>query len=362
MTTGPTPDQLREQNRRERDRLADQVGKLRQRLSFTDPLETASKARARLPELRQALSEARGRGYLFRQELEAQLADVEGRADALVELARQEGARAGRDLRDDVDRLDEEQRGLSRLDLIAIGPLIDKLEASVRRLDGAFDEADKRIAAITEPLRTRAAEAGKVIDEVVFTLDQFAASTAKLQPEENPVAAVPATWKDAPGGDEVPGRLLLSDHRIRFEQVEEKVTKRKLLFFAAEKEEVRQVVLDEPIGHLLSCTDQQSGVIVKDQLLVMTWDRKGKAPPKTTIELERGTAKDWDELVERLKRGDLERDMVATAPKADVHGVPVQWPEKCTECGANLDAPVKGQTTIGCPYCGATHDVVMGQG
>lgn len=362
MTTGLTPDQLRDQNRRERDRLADQIGKLRQRANFTDPLETASKARARLPELRQALAAARARGYLFRQELEAQLAEAEGKADELVELARQEGARAGRDLRDDVDRLDDDQRGLGRLDLIAIGPLIDKQEADARRLEQAFADAEKRIAAITEPLRTRAAEVGKAVDELVFTLDQFAASTAKLLPEENPVACAPATWRDAPGGDEKPGRLLLSDHRIRFEHVEEKVTKRKMLFFAAEKEEVREVVLDEPIGHLLSSTDQQSGVIVKDQLLVFTWDKKAKAPGKTTIELDRGTSKDWDELIERLKKGDLEREMVASGPKADTHGVPVQWPDKCTECGANLDAPVKGQTTIGCPYCGATHDVIMGQG
>lgn len=361
QTPGPTPDQLRDKNRRELKTLQDQVGRLLGRLSFADALQDLAQARGALPGLGEGVASLRARGYRFRVELEGVLAEAEARADALVEDARQETARSGRDLRAQVERLQADVRALERHDLIAIAPLLDQQEAAARRVEQALGEVERRVQAIGEPLTSRVRLLQSAVKDLSWTLDCFAQGSFSLLPEENPVAAAKASWKDAPGGER-PGLLLFTDHRLRFEHVEEKVTKRKLLFFAAETEQIKQTVVDEPIGHLLGSVDQESGLIVKDQLLVLTWDRKARCPERTTFELDGGKAADWDGVVERLMKGDLERDMVAQAPRPDVHGVPVQWPEKCGQCGANLDAPVKGQTTIVCGYCTAEHDVVMGQG
>lgn len=361
QTSGPTPDQLRDRNKRALSSLEDKAGRLLGRLSFADALDGLSTARAALPGLREGVATLRGRGYLFRAELEGLLAEAEARADAIVDEARGETARAGRDLRGQVERLQADLRGLHAHDPIAVGPLVGRQEDAARRVEAALAEVDKRVDAIGEPLTSRVRTLQAAVKDLSWTLDCFEQGSFKLLPEENPVAAARATWQDAPGGER-PGLLLFTDHRLRFEHVEEKVTKRKLLFFAAEKEQVKETVIDEPVGLLRASVDQEKGLVMKDQLLLLTWDPKARCPDQTRFELDGGKAADWDAVVERLMKGDLERDMVTAAPRPDVHGVPVEWPEKCGQCGANLSAPVKGQTTIACGYCGAEHDVVMGQG
>ena len=362
------PEDLRERLEAELDELRDDVEELRGELAFSEVVEAVTETQARLPELREGLQRLRARGYAFRGDLEQTLADVTARAEPLLRTLHDEIRRAQ-------DHLHREARELSRdVGRITGDPVrqqgqIRALAGRARALKRELEETTSRLKALAEPVTGPAAEVGQRTKDLHWTLDQFDEATFKLQPEERPIAAARATWEDAPGGEKPVGLLMFSDHRVFFEQKEERVTTRKFIFFTAETEKLHRLLLDEPVGHLQDSTDTTRGWVIADQLLTFAWSTDARAPRKTTFELDGGTAKDWDGVVELIRTGDLGRYTVgeqpAAAPAAEVPASApppaaahkVRWPEKCASCDAPLSPPVKGQTSIACDYCATGHKV-----
>jgi len=340
---------------RELESVRRDAGRLRAGARFADLVKRATDRRAGLPGQRQELERLRGRGYVWRGDLEEKLAAAAGAADEVIELLREESRRAGESLERQLDRVG---RGADRLrgDPLRHEAAIRGLAAEVDGLEATHRASTKRMEALAEPLLGPSGEVEGKLKDLHWTMDQFDALSGGLRPEENPVAASKASWEDAPRADDPPeGLLLFTDHRIRFEQNQEIVTKRKLFFFAAEKEKVQRVLLDEPVGHLLSSEDETRGMVFKDQLLCFRWDERAGAPRETSFKLDGGKAADWDQVVEAIRAGDLSRH------RAGVEDAPppaeVTWPEACKACGARLEPPVKGQLLIACGYCAAEHRV-----
>lgn len=331
------------------------------RLTFDEVLAEVGARRTALEGLGEQVARARARGYVWGGNLEAELARLRSSAPSAVETARQHSLRSAQALRGRVDALQRESRRLAGGAVLKNERAIEVVANEARALDAALDAANR---AVRESVGTFTAAADAIVAQVAgihAVLDHFEAASFKLQPEENPLWAVKATWEDHPQGKRA-GMIFLTAHRLRFEAQEEVVLERTMLFFASRTELRRQLALDVLVGHIAASEGTQRGLLIKDQLLVLTL-RAPNAPGRVTFELDDGCAKQLDDLVERIRSGDLERARYkGPMPEGSRVGVPVRWVERCENCGAGMPTPVRGQTFTTCAYCGRNYDVVLGEG
>lgn len=352
MTADQTPEQRAESFRRKVITLEEKVADLSGECHFADELEAVSQREAKLEELEAKISELRQIGYEWGGGLEDALAGVMASAPGCLSDARAETAAAADRLR---PMLGDASRNVQRLageaNLADDKHRVESLERQVEGLENALGEARDRITAIskhfTEPFDTLE----RSLKKAKTTMDRFEERSFDLLPEEDPLAAVEATWQNSPEGDEMSGMLMFTQHRLRFEQREEVVTKRKFLFFTAEKELIKKCWIDEPIGRLAASDDSTKGLVFKDQLLTLTWDGNCRWQPKTVFEIEEGKAKEIDRLVEAVASGEIESDRRICTDEASA-STHLEWPEDCPDCGARIDPPVKGQTRLTCEFCG----------
>jgi len=332
------------------------------RLAFERPLGDLNQRLAALDVLREQIVRARARGYVWSGDLEERLLEAQRDSRGALEAARSESARVAQQLRPRVDAVARDARRLAGQDVLRARAQIEAVSREARGVDSALDAADKRIAELGAGF-TRAVDLlSERLKRIHFTLDQFERGSFQLQPEENPLAAIKATWEDSPQGKR-PGMLLLTAHRIRFEHHEEVVLERSLIFFASRTETRRTLLMDAPVGYLADSEDAERGLIMKDQLVVLTFRMATGGFARCTFEVEDNTGKEVDNLFAQLRSGDLERQRFRGAmPVPTTVGVPVRWPEQCSQCGARMEPPVRGQTYLTCGYCNAKHDVVLGEG
>ena len=340
--------------------------KLQGEIHFSSLIDKATDARSDLPEVKSELQRLRSRGYAFRGDLETSLQDMESKIDDVIDELRRSASRRSSSLQDQVDDVRRTASSINGVSGKHAGR-IESLESEVRSLTNSVKNAKDNLESISEPILKQYKEVKGKVKDLHWTVDQFESATFQMTPEERPVAVALVTWQDAPGGDEPEGMLLLTDHRMYFEQKEERVTKRKFMFFKAESENLHKLLLNEPIGHLQSSEDSTKGWVMKEQILTFSWSSAADAPSETTFKVNSGTAKDWDEVIELLRTGDLSTyeastasntagDVVGSAPPV-ASGHQVRWPENCQSCQAPLTPPVKGQTAIVCEFCGTSHAV-----
>jgi hypothetical protein len=355
MDTSQDAQRREEELRRRAAEVERTIGAFSGRLAFSDEVGGVTARQTRLGELSASLERARSRGYLYSADLEPTLAAARAAAPQALADSRSESEAAARSLRPRVDDAVRDARALAREPRLSdLAHRVESLEREAQALETAAREAEQRITSLTRPFTEAFDGLERRLREAHRVLDAFDSRSFAMVPEESPVAAAPVTWLDPPDGQKMKGLLLLTDHRLRFEQREERVTKRKLLLFAAEKEKIQKCWVDEPVGHVQSSEDRTKGVLFKDQLLALQWAQAAHAPRTTTFELDGGAAKELDAVVESVVSGDLARQRWAGAT-AEVAAPRLEFPDRCEACGATLEAPVKGQTRLACAYCGRQH-------
>lgn len=331
------------------------------RLTFEGALAEVNNRVAALGGAAEAVARARARGYIWAADLEQRLQQAQGSSQQAVATARAESQRAARELKGRADQALNRAQKLRGRPAYTVEGEINALSSEAAALASAIDAAERKIAEAVKGFTEAVDGLTKRLEAVHFTLDCFEKTSFKLQPEENPVLAVKATWEDSPQGERE-GVLLFTAHRIRFEFLEEVVLERSFIFFASRTEMKRTPLLDALIGQLASSDDSERGVVFKDQLLTLAFRPGPGVPAKATFEVEGATAKEVDTLIEQLRTGDMARARYqGPMPQGSNVGVPVRWPEKCENCGAALTPPVRGQTLIACEYCKAQHPVELGQ-
>lgn len=333
------------------------------RLTFDGVLNEINNRVVSLDGLAESIARARARGYVWAGDLEQKLQHAKQMAAQAQATARQETTRVANELRSRVNNTVSRVHRLDGVHNVASREQeVNAVASECSSLNQAIDAAERRVKeSVGTFLQTVDALAAKCT-QVHFTLDNFEKASFRMQPEENPILAVKATWEDSPYGERE-GMLFFTAHRVRFEQHEEVVLERSFLFFASRTDVKRTLMLDFLIGQLASSDDTERGLMFKDQLLVFTLRPAQNLPQRATFELEDANAKEIDTLVEQLRAGDLQRQRYqGPMPTASNVGVPVRWPSKCENCGAALTPPVKGQTIIACDYCRTNHPVELGQG
>lgn len=356
-----------------RHHLAETLGSVRESassqltyLSFSYELEDLAKRQTQLGELQVAAKQLRARGYCWRPDVEHSLAQAMQLLPEAHRLAKLEVEQAAKDL---VGRIENLARDARVVSMRGGDPL--RHESEIHALAGERDGIGNAIRAVGEritnqikPITKLLEETQQAIRELHTVLDHFESASFKLAMEERPYAGVAATWLDPPDGQPKKGLLLLTDLRIRFEQRETVVTKKKFVFFTAESHEIKQLLLNEPIGNLSESLDSTKGWILKDQFLTFSWAPRSAVRGKTSFQLGLGDAKLWDQKIEDLRVGNLAPYVGAGAaapPASPLLGVPLRWPESCSSCNARLVVPVRGQTILICAYCTTEHPVTIGQ-
>ena len=332
------------------------------RLAFDDALGEINQRVAALNALAESVARARARGYAWGGALEQVGNQAQGRANAAFEGARAESTRAAAGLRGQASALERDVRRAASGDVLRNEGLINSVAAQARGLDEAIGAAKGRVLAgaaqfigAVDALATR-------MTRIHWTLDQFEGASFKMQPEENPLFAVKATWENHPNG-KAAGLLMLTAHRVRFEFQEEVVLERSFVFFASKTEVRRKLLLDALVGHLVASEASERGLLIKDQVLSLRFHPQSGVAAEVSLELDDDRAAEVDTVIEQIRSGDLERGRFqGPMPAGSRVGVPVKWPEKCETCGAGMQPPVKGQTYLTCEYCNAQHDVILGEG
>lgn len=332
------------------------------RLAFEDALGEINRRVTALPQLGESVARARARGYAWGGDLEQIGREAYARSGSVFDGARAEAARAAAGLRGQVAALERDARRAASGDVLRNEGLINSVSVQARGLDEAITAANGRVLASAAQFSAAVDGLATRLKRIHWTLDQFEGASFRMQPEENPIFAAKATWEDHPSG-KVEGLLMLTAHRVRFEYQEEVVLERSFVFFASKTETRRKLLLDALIGHLAAAQAGERGLLIKDQVLTLRFTPQSGSPGTVTLELDDDVAAEVDALVEQVRSGDLERGRyTGPMPTGSRVGVPVKWPERCTNCGAGMQPPVKGQTYLTCDYCKARHDVTLGEG
>ena len=97
---------------------------------------------------------------------------------------------------------------------------------------------------------------------------------------------------------------------------------------------------NNPYGSCPECTGFGAVLRFDESLIVCNAGRS----------LSEGAVDPW-----RMPRYEAKRKKLYDFARKE--GVPVDAPTRCDACGAGLDAPVRGQATIVCRFCGQRHDL-----
>lgn len=250
-------------------------------------------------------------------------------------------------------RVQEEVAGGRAFMSLPVAQVSQRLERSEAALDNFRSEIRAAettlrgmLSSATEGLR----KAERLISDAEAMLDELDAASFRLLPGEAPVAMTQAEWlrgKD----DEIKGLLFITDHRLLFERKEQVVIKRKLLIFT-EKKEVRDLLLETPIGSVERVAVERVGGLFKKPVVKVMFTSPPAPYPQAMLSL-RADPEEWEGIITRVITGDADKDRTRGAVEVQ----PAQPAEprvmKCTGCGATLTVPiVKGMQSVQCEYCG----------
>lgn len=349
MSNGIDPAAIARNHARDADRALDQAER---EAAFADEVDAVSKRATGLAALVDQVSRARARGWRWGPEWEPSVQALRESAPAAARDVRQEASSASGRLR---PRIASCRTKLSSTSPTAgNAPTLHRLEDEAEAIKAAVTADAQRISAIARPFVESYDRLEGDVKKAHLHLDRFEAAKFALAPGEHPWMTAEATWQDAPGGA-VSGFLYLTDQRLRFEQKETVATK-KFLFVTTASEERHATLIDEPIGHVAKSDDATKGLVFKDQLLTIGWT--GTKHKSTRFDINSGdTAELWDGCVEDARAGRLAYRMSSVGGGPATLGVPIDPPTVCSACSAALDAPVRGNPTLVCKYCGQRHDL-----
>ncbi len=323
--------------------------------TVADRLEDVDQAVATLPT---QIAKLRERGYLFHGEMEEQaqilLEQWTDRREAIFRRLEMESRRLHQEA-EQVGRLLNEaarvphQIAIAERRLQALETMTGEAEQGII---GSFDQIDKDLRQLQRKLN-QAAQVLEVLGSVSFP----------LLPEEHGIAVTKAAWL-VQGGEPMQGYLILTDSRLLFEQREEVVTKKVLLFFK-EKETIQKLQWQAPIGAVqVVGVQDKGGFLRRHQELLTLRMEGGDAPPQVTLNLQGATNEAWAALIRHAQAGELSmvgQSGPTTEAPAEETGesstpAPTQAdevPTTCPHCGAPLPTIYKGMQQITCEYCGS---------
>ncbi|MCJ7585919.1 MAG: hypothetical protein MUO30_14275 [Anaerolineales bacterium] len=301
----------------------------------------------------QRIMTARGRGYFFEKDLEAQAqsfvdswAMLYPNLQSQINLQSTALMNALRPIEMQMPQLTASAynpaaaRGTLNTMQSAVSQLESKVSAAERTINGMYDQFDRQVS-----------EFVRHMDQVEYTLTQLAEATFRLLPTEGALMAVKAVWcktgKEQKGDPE--GVLYLTDQRLIFEQKEEIVTK-KVLFIATEKQKVQGLQLEAPVALVDNVQTSKAGLLKNEDHIEIRF-ASGAPVQSAHFHIWQDCAA-WQGLINRAKSKDFDQGRAVAIDQAEVEKVKAA-PTQCPACGGAITQQVlRGQDTIKCEFCG----------
>jgi len=301
----------------------------------------------------QRIMTARGRGYFFEKDLEAQAqsfvdswAMLYPNLQSQINLQSTALMNALRPIEMQMPQLTASAynpaaaRGTLNTMQSAVSQLESKVSAAERTINGMYDQFDRQVS-----------EFVRHMDQVEYTLTQLAEATFRLLPTEGAIMAVKAVWcktgKEQKGDPE--GVLYLTDQRLIFEQKEEIVTK-KVLFIATEKQKVQGLQLEAPVALVDNVQTSKAGLLKNEDHIEIRF-ASGAPVQSAHFHIWQDCAA-WQGLINRAKSKDFDQGRAVAIDQAEVEKVKAA-PTQCPACGGAITQQVmRGQDTIKCEFCG----------
>jgi hypothetical protein len=313
---------------------------------------TMEQTTAKLTALPGRLQKLRARGYQFQSALEQEVVRLAHEWEQFKPQLAASTERESQRLAASMATVQQEILGGRRYMGLPVSQISSKLDQSSAQLDNLKSEISAASNTLQGMLNSASAGIGKAekqVADVEAMLDELDAASFRLLPGEAPVAMAHAEWMRSKD-DEIKGQLFITDHRLVFERNEEIVTKRRLLVFT-EKKQVREMMMETPIGAVEDVAIERVGGLFKKQMVKVVFTAPPAPYPQMLMSL-RGDAEDWKGLITRVITEDLERERVAgESQEQQEPATPTVM--RCSGCGATLTVPiVKGMKSIQCEYCG----------
>jgi hypothetical protein len=301
----------------------------------------------------QRIATARGRGYVFEKDLEAQAqsfvdswAMLYPNLQSQINLQSTALMNALRPIEMQMPQLTAAAynpaaaRGILNTMQSAVSQLESKVSAAERTINGMYDQFDRQVSDFVRHM-----------DQIEYMLTQLAEASFRLLPTEAGIMAVKAVWcktgKEQKGDPE--GVLYLTDQRFIFEQKEEIATK-KVLFIATEKQKVQQLQLEAPVALVDNVQTSKAGLLKNEDHIEIHF-QSGAPVQIAHFHIWQDCAA-WQGLINRAKSKDFDQGRAVSIDQAEVEKVKAA-PTQCPACGGAITEQVlRGQDTIKCEFCG----------
>lgn len=347
------PSTLSAEKTQELAMLDSRLSTLQEQLGLSKHYDAISDLDSGLSRLAEAIDDCRRRGYCYQSYLERKVETLDSKWDAARPRLLAAMTQAETDLQQLLNSAVQTRNSLGSGSVAMMATFDRNLDA----IETRFGSADNALRSIYDGVLDTYYQTQSQVELVKSMLDNLDMATFSLIAGEGPVQAVQAKWWRDGQGKGPEGILYLTDQRLLFEQKEEIATK-KVLFITTEKETVRQLLFEAPLGSVKNVKSSAKGLFGNEDHLDFEFG-SGAPYPLAHFHIKGQESDEWVGLVKRVQTGDIqtERTVVDTAP------TPVQLanesasnaPQRCTACSAPITTPIMhGQRQIECEYCGTT--------
>jgi hypothetical protein len=337
-----------EETRAKLESLQDKMEDLQSSILLTSAHNEMEEIETTLSVLPAEVEELRTRGYAFRSYLENKIKVLDEQWDETHPRVLREISKHTRELEKESD----EAENVLRQAAGGRATAVSRAEGAIGTLESKADAALSAIRAMFSTIEQNVDQTKRQVEEVRWLLDQVDEASFELHPAEDPVMACEAqlmeTEKEGPKGI-----LYITDERLLFER-KEKVTTKKVLFIATEKETVQEFLLEVPVGQIdeVKARDKKKFLGRKEMLELLFAPEADFS--EATFRLHGGAKnEEWNALIGRVKSAEIDKERARPKDQAAVEAAR-SAPTKCSTCGGTLPADiVRGQREITCEYCGS---------
>lgn len=354
VVSSAVPKALSAEKAEELATLDNRLSTLQNELGLSKHYEAIGDLDNGLSELLESIADCRRRGYCYQSYLERKVETLDSKWDAARPRLLSEMSQAETELQRLLNTAVQTRNNLGT-GSAAMFPTFDRnLDAAETRLSSV----DTALQSIYSGVRDTYYQTQQQVEMVKSMLDHLDMATFSLIAGESPVQAVEAKWWRDGQGKGPEGILYLTDQRLLFEQKEEVATK-KVLFIATEKETVRQLVFEAPLGSVKNVKSSAKGLMGHEDHLDFEFGA-GAPFPLAHFHIKGQESDEWLGIVKRVQTGDIqsERTAASAAPASPAQAADAaasNAPQRCSACSAPITTPIMhGQRQIECEYCGTT--------
>lgn len=289
--------------------LQNSLSDLQTRSLFGDIQSETTSLDQLLAHLSELLESARQKGYAYQSDLESAVYDLVGKWQAAAPTVSQAISQNAHNFQGRVLALNTQVNSLNRLlgNPGAATPVLRNVQSQVNNLLSEVGRVEGDLRRYYSELDSQARRLTNRLNNIHWGMDQLSQSRLKLESAENLVMAVKARW-DKEGKEDPEGILYLTNRRLVFER-KEKVATKKILFITTASELVQEVLFDQRLGELGAWKAENKGLFGHQDFLQVQLARLGDV----ALHLDGQDSKDWANLLERARSGQIESEHAALA-------------------------------------------------